>query len=464
MMNRKDSLVRLLIVSIVMVVIVSVGALGFVYYRNGKNNNSGIVDNNKQEASIGNDDNDKTDEKGNDEPIIDPGKKDDEPTYEDSDKYLYDANIYDYVKIGNDYYIMGFADGVKDIRSNLILPTETPNGGVVAGIGNSAFAVNSDGLNSKIKRVVIPSTYKLVSKVAFENSNVEAVYLGLVVDGNVVSRPVVEGNMVVNVDAFKNCTKLTEIEIYKSVKSVDEKAFNGATNVSKMVIESKTVLKGLTKNFLGITTDHNIELLVQRNIDDGKNLVLTSLFAVIDIKYNRNVEMYRYIVKQFAKNVFEVRDNKILGLSNWAKTQNIEYLLINSATTGITKPATNFGVEIVVGCNAFAKTVNLKGVVFDNVNVEIEENAFLSCVNLKTVEFNTEQFVIRRNAFSGCVRLSAIKCMMNTDVLVSHYYKGAIWSGEYAIRVNKTESKEFIKLLLEVSVTDYYNEFSAIVG
>lgn len=88
MMNKRDSLVRLLIVSIVMVVIASVGALGFVYYRNGKNNDgSGIVDDKKQEAGIGNDDNKLPDDGRDDLPIIDPGKKDDEPIDEDSDGY-----------------------------------------------------------------------------------------------------------------------------------------------------------------------------------------------------------------------------------------------------------------------------------------------------------------------------------------------------------------------------------------
>lgn len=464
-MEKRDSLVRLLIVSIVMVVIVSIGALGFMYYRNGKNNNgSGIVDDKKQEAGIGNDDDNLPDDGKDDFPIIDPGKKDDEPTDEDSDEYLNDANIYQYAKIGNVYYVAGFADNVKNVRSNLILPTETPDGGRVVGICNSAFAVYKEGLNSKIKRVVIPSTYTLISKSAFENSNIEAVYIGLVVDGNVVSRPIVEGKMTINADTFKNCTKLVQIEIYKSVKSVDPKAFNGATNVNVMIIESKTVLAGMTGNFFGISTDHNIELLIERNIDNGNSVVLTNLFKLIDIKYNRNVEMHRYMVKKFAKNVFEVRDNKIIGLSDWAKSKNVEYLLINSETTGISKPSTSFGAKVVVGCNAFTKNANLKGVVFDGIDVEIEENAFARCVNLKTLEFNTEQFLIRRNAFTSCIRLSAIKMTMNTSVLVSHYYEGAIWSGEYAIRVDKTESKELIKLLLEVSKADDYNEFSAIVG
>lgn len=465
MMNKRDSLVRLLIVSIVMVVIASVGALGFVYYRNGKNNDgSGIVDDKKQEAGIGNDDDNLPDDGRDDLPIIDPGKKDDEPIDEDSDGYLYDASIYQYVRIGNVYCVAGFAKNVKNVRSNLILPTKTPNGGKVAGIFDSAFAVNGDGLNSKIKRVVIPSTYTLISESAFENSNIEAVYIGLVVDGNVVSRPIVEGNMTIKADTFKNCTKLVQIEIYKSVKSVDPKAFNGATNVNVMIIESKTVLAGMTGDFFGISTDHNIELLIERNIDNENSVVLTNLFKLIDIKYNRNVEMHRYMVKKFAKNVFEVRDNKIIGLSDWAKTKNIEYLLVNSETTGISKPSTSFGAKVVVGCNAFTNNANLKGVVFDGIDVEIEENAFAGCVNLKTLEFNTEQFLIRRNAFASCIKLSAIKMIMNTSVLVSHYYEGAIWSGEYAIRVDKTESKELIKLLLEVPKADDYNEFSAIVG
>lgn len=394
MTSKKDSFIRLLIVTIIVVAIVAVGVLGFVYYRKkGKTNNgSGTNNNSNQESNIKDDDNNSSDEPiVPDIPIIP-----DEP--ENKDGYLYGDSIYEYIKIGDNYFITGFADTKLNFNGNLILPTETAFGGKVVGIATNAFCVYGDDANAKIKRVVVPASYMVVGKNAFKNSNIEELYLGLEVDGNVVTRPTKTYKLQVDNKAFDGCKKLNRIEIYKSVLSVGENAFAGATGVYDIIIESGEVLQNIDDNFFGISTAHNIELLVERKIDASKSATISNLFRLIDIKYNRNVRMNRYMLKDHSEKVFVVVGSTVVGLSDFAIVNQVENLIINSETTGIYSKTGDALAEIAIADGAFSGNNYLKSVVFENANVEILSDAFNGCKNLNTLEFDTEQFVIRKNA------------------------------------------------------------------
>ncbi len=462
MTSRKDSFIRLLIITIIVLAIVSVGALGFVYYRKkgNVNNGGGANNNSNQESNIKDDDNNS----GSDEPIVpDVPIIPDEP--ENKDGYLNDASIYEYIKIGDNYFITGFKDTGLNFNGNLILPTETTLGGRVVGVATNAFCVYGDDANAKIKRVVVPASYMVVGKNAFKNSNIEELYLGLEVDGNVVTRPTKTYKLQVSNNAFTDCKKLNKIEIYKSVLSVGENAFAGATAVYEMIIESGEVLKNIDNNFFGISTTHNIELLVERKIDASKSATISQLFRLIDIKYNRNVRMNRYMLKEHSEKVFVVVGNTVVGLSDFAIVNQIENMIINSETTGIYGKNGDALADIAIADGAFSGNNYVKSVVFENANVEIMRDAFNGCKNLSTLEFDTEQFTIRKNAFVGCDSLKAVKVLKNNTLLVMRKLANGGYGGDYSIMVDKKESYELIKLLIEDNTENYYyNEFCTIVG
>lgn len=460
MTSRKDSFIRLLIITIIVLAIVSVGALGFVYYRKkGNTNNGGGANNNSnQESNIKDDDNN-----GSDEPIVpDIPIIPDEP--ENKDGYLNDASIYEYIKIGDNYFITGFKDTGLNFNGNLILPTETTLGGRIVGVATNAFCVDGDDANAKIKRVVVPASYLVVGENAFKNSNIEELYLGLEVNGNVVTRPTKTYKLDVRNNAFNGCKKLNKIEIYKSVSSVGEKAFAGATGVYEMIIESSDVLKNIDDNFFGIKTTHNIELLVERKIDASKSATISNLFRLIDIKYNRNVRMNRYMLKEHSEKVFVVVGNTVVGLSDFAIVNQIENMIINSETTGIYSKTGDALADIAIADGAFSGNHYLKSVVFENANMEIMSDAFNGCKNLNTLEFDTEQFTIGKNAFVGCDSLKAVKVLKNNTLLVMRRSANGGYGGDYSILVDKKESYELIKLLIEDNTENYYYKFCTIVG
>ena len=462
MTSRKDSFIRLLVVTIIVLAIVTVGALGFMYYRKkgNVNNGGGANNNSNQESNIKDDDNNS----GSDEPIVpDIPIIPDEP--ENKDGYLNDASIYEYIKIGNSYFIAGFKDTGLNFNGNLILPTETTLGGRIVGVATNAFCVDGDDANAKIKRVVVPASYLVVGENAFKNSNIEELYLGLEVNGNVVTRPTKTYKLDVRNNAFNGCKKLNKIEIYKSVSSVGEKAFAGATGVYEMIIESSDVLKNIDDNFFGIKTTHNIELLVERKIDASKSATISNLFRLIDIKYNRNVRMNRYMLKEHSEKVFVVVGNTVVGLSDFAIVNQIENMIINSETTGIYSKTGDALADIAIADGAFSGNYYLKSVVFENANVEIMSDAFNGCKNLNTLEFDTEQFTIGKNAFVGCDSLKAVKVLKNNTLLVMRRSANGGYGGDYSILVDKKESYELIKLLIEDNTENYYyNEFCTIVG
>lgn len=461
MTSRKDSFIRLLVVTIIVLAIVAVGALGFMYYRKkgNVNNGGGANNNSNQESNIKDDDNNS----GSDEPIVpDVPIIPDEP--ENKDGYLNDASIYEYIKIGNSYFITGFKDTGLNFNGNLILPTETTLGGRIVGVATNAFCVDGDDANAKIKRVVVPASYLVVGENAFKNSNIEELYLGLEVNGNVVTRPTKTYKLDVRNNAFSGCKKLNKIEIYKSVSSVGEKAFAGATGVYEMIIESSDVLKNIDDNFFGIKTTHNIELLVERKIDASKSATISNLFRLIDIKYNRNVRMNRYMLKEHSEKVFVVVGNTVVGLSDFAIVNQIENMIINSETTGIYSKTGDALADIAIADGAFSGNNYLKSVVFENANVEIMSDAFNGCKNLNTLEFDTEQFTIGKNAFVGCDSLKAVKVLKNNTLLVMRRSANGGYGGDYSILVDKKESYELIKLLIEDNTENYYYKFCTIVG
>ncbi len=119
--------------------------------------------------------------------------------------------------------------------------------------------------------VVIPSTYSLFKGVSVVGNDITITEIGW--------------------QAFNNET-ITDVTIPASIAAINETAFNGATNLSRLYVHSKTVYNLLSRenNPGGLFTTDNISFYISADIDDGSNAYLNAQYE----KTTATVNGYTY--------------------------------------------------------------------------------------------------------------------------------------------------------------------------
>lgn len=300
MRNKLFSVLSVLALSILLVAVAGGLVWGFLYLDKMEPSKN-IVSNNKTEQVGNNDQNNNINDILGD--LITDGDKpseDNKPSEdggEISDVFtkkeivkgvsLFNADCYEYKNVGYDQcWITGIKDADRYYES-LILPTYSPEGRKVIGIEKNAFASSQNNYCKAIKRVLIPSSYSYINSSAFEDSSIEEVVFGIVIgktseDGKalVYYLPTEEGTMRLYKDAFKNCKNLRNVEIYKSVRNIHEKAFSGCSAIETICFESEKALGQLTQDIYGSGTEKSVQILVENCIDASENEVLNYRFML----------------------------------------------------------------------------------------------------------------------------------------------------------------------------------------
>lgn len=337
MKNKLTNVLSVLALSILLIAVVGGLVWGFLYLNKmeTKNTQNPVQDSKTEQVSededrewlIGGDEDNNLDSKDENDSNadIDNGK------VVESVKYLWNANAFTYKKSDSEGYLV---TGIKDADvyyENIILPTKTPEGEAVVGISKSAFKSTKNDYCKQIKKVVVPSTYKIIDNSAFEGSNIEEVSIGLLIksvteDGGRLqyAYPTVDGEMVIYKNAFKDCKNLKKVEMYKAVSGVSKNAFAGAENIESMSIETESVLSALTEDIYGSSTQTTITIFVRKSIDCDNNEVLNHRFmksektvergSVEFVEYNSKGVFYTIIVDAnggtTSKTVYEVGSNE----------------------------------------------------------------------------------------------------------------------------------------------------------
>lgn len=296
MRNKLKDVLSVLALSILLVAVVGGLVWGFLYLSKmeSKTTQNPVQDSKTEQV---NEDDEREWLIGGDEDNNSNGKEDDSSSNGnagdsasekkiESVKYLWNANAFTYKKNGSaeEYFVTGIKDA--DVYyENIILPTETPEGGKVVGISNGAFSSTKNDYCKAIKKVVVPSIYKSIGVGAFEGSNIEEVSIGLIIKGSTedgsklhYAKPTVDGKMVICKNAFKDCKNLKNVEMYKAVSGVSVNAFTGSENIESISIETESALEDLNKNIFGSETQTTVTIYVRKSIDGGDNEVLNYRF------------------------------------------------------------------------------------------------------------------------------------------------------------------------------------------
>lgn len=215
---------------------------------------------------------------------------------------------------------------------------------------------------------------------------------------------------------------IKEIDIPEGYTDIEEGAFSGADNVTKIVIESKEVYDALDEDLFGIGSDkrESVEIFVNSTVDDGTNNMLadddfyiqTSEFAE-DADGNRiqdddgnAIEYYHYF---YNTTDFKIRNQSILGFTTEGAKKNL---------TEITLGSESLGVEVMsIADGAFKGNKNLTKVTLEDNILTIGLAAFYGCTNITDIDISTRISWAKFNDF----RFSGIIQLVPIDPNVTYY-------------------------------------------
>ena len=279
---------------------------------------------------------------------------------------------------------------------DIAIPRISPEGELVVGIGDSAFAwcesINSVIIPESVTYigenafwscnnmtvVIIPESVTSIGKSAFlwchSLESIDLPY-GLITIGDsafngcgFISLYIPESVISIGANAFWNCTGLTDVFIPSSVESIGECAFDSCFSLSKIEVSS------YNSNYCdidGVLYSKDGKILIQYAI--GKS------YSTFDIPYG---------VTTIGKSAFYYCD----------------------ALVSVTIPETVTSIE----ASAFYFCQSLTSVVIPEGVTYISSYAFSWCTSLASVTIPASVIEIHNYAFDGC------------DALVDVYYKGSL--------------------------------------
>jgi hypothetical protein len=354
---------------------------------------------------------------------------------------------------GQEYYSEGLAftsngDGtcyVSGIGSctdtDLVIPSISPDGDSVTGIGESAFR-SKQALTS----VVIPDSVVTIGY----NSFACCYYLKSVKIGN--------GVITIEKSAFDVCTSLSNLEIGSSVTSIGERAFYECGKLQSVIIPDSVEIidtntfaycKALSKVTFGAKLESIgsyafAGCLKLTNIVLPDSLTTVSSGAFSGCKLLRSVtlgtnvkriESYAfdgceklaevinkstiYVSKgssdhgSIAYNAIEVHkgESKIKYVNGYVfyNLDGVNHLLgYDGDDTDLILPESYNGENYSIYDEAFADMTNLTSVVISGRVDNVGFAAFRRCTNLVSVKISNGITKISNNMFSGCSKLSTI--------------------------------------------------------
>ncbi len=143
-------------------------------------------------------------------------------------------NSSDFTYSDDEATITGLSDNGKkklELNTAMILPSVSPKGAVITGIGNMAFA------GSKLTSVILPETLESIGNAAFSNSKLTSIVIpnsvtslgtGVFSNSTALASVVLSNKLTTIPQSAFTMTALTKVEIPEGVTKIGRMAFSGA--------------------------------------------------------------------------------------------------------------------------------------------------------------------------------------------------------------------------------------------
>lgn len=197
---------------------------------------------------------------------------------------------------------------------------------------------------------------------------------------------------------------IKEITIPEGYTDIEDGAFEGADNVTKIVIESKEVYDALDEDLFGIGSDKrkNVEIFVNSSVDDETNAMLEDEdFYIEEVVTETNKDGNSVSYNRYFYNTtdFKIRNKSILGFTTEGAKKNLKEITLGSES---------LGVEVMsIADGAFKGNKNLTKVTLEDNILTIGLAAFYGCTNITDIDISTRISWVKFNdfRFSGIIQV-----------------------------------------------------------
>ncbi len=253
------------------------------------------------------------------------------------------------------WVITGFETGAVLQTSYINFPQERSSGKVV-GVKAGAFKNNT-----RIKGVKIPETYLTIGESAFEKcTNLKIVNLG--VDINDVDAC----ELVVDINAFKNCNKVVFVTLSCGVKAVNDNAFLNCENIADIQIFSRSAYSAIDgKNSVGGLLKNCSTFLTGDGADDGTNSYVNKFYTNKEVNIDGNFYAEYYLISDLYVATLNA-DGGSCGV------ENIEFMHGVNSTDELPVPTKQHFVFIDWAYVDNGETIKVKNLSEVNRNVELK--------------------------------------------------------------------------------------------
>ena len=179
-------------------------------------------------------------------------------------------------------------------------------------------------------------------------------------------------------DVFKNSTELTSIQIGSNVSSIQENAFEGCSNLTKVILYGNHII---SKDY---TYSSN----------------LANIFGE---------QVTTYVIGNNAKSIgayafYKCRNLQSVTIGSGVTTIGVHAFALCSGLTSITIPNS----VTTIGTSAFAVCSSLTSISIPNSVTSIGDNVFSGCSNLTSITLPNNITTIGNTVFNCCSNLSSI--------------------------------------------------------
>lgn len=308
--------------------------------------------------------------------------------------------------------------GIGTVTDNdIVIPTTSPAGDTVVGIGESAFAYNHS-----ITSVRIPGSVKHIGRGAFQCAS------------GLASVSILNGVSSIDDSAFYFGTELLEVEIPDSVTRIGDNAFLGCQALS-----SADIGKGVFS--IGEYAFSKCPRLARIEVDTDN----TAYKSIDGSLYTHDGKvLVRFAVGKNDLSV-TVRDGvETIGSGAFDEAAMLESAVIPNSVK-------------VIGSNAFGYCPNLKSIEIPDSVSSIGSFAFVNCENLVKASFGGGVVTIGQSAFSGCSKLANLALPNSLKHIEKSAFSGCTGLASVAIPDN-------VESIGEYAFNDCINLTSAVIG
>ena len=296
--------------------------------------------------------------------------------------------------------------------TEIVIPSTTPDGYSVTGIGDRAF-YNCSSLTS----VIIPDGITSIGNGAFYSCT------------SLKKIVIPDGVLTLNLDVFRGCSSLSDIEIPNSVKSIGNYAFLNCTSLNKLIIPDSVTSIGY-QSFYGCLFT---EIVIPDNVATIGNFAFHNCTSLTEIVIPNSV-------KNIGEGVFYgcTSLNKVVISDSVKSIGNSAFNMCFSLTEIVIPESVN-----IIGTSAFAYCRSLIEITIPSAVESIYESTFEYCTSLTKIVISDGVMGIGSRAFFGCSSLTNIVIpnsvthisayAFNYSSITNVYYAGSEeqWSSIY---------------------------------